>query len=181
MPDDDGEDATPFPKDSGPRGEEMAGNEVVGFWTRVMEQMAETAGEYRTRGWEVIEVHPGDVTPMSPEEDSSRWGLDVLVPDDELEQVRQAVEPDHAEFDEWEVFGTTAGGFVLLLLTIKDTSRDLVVFVPVYYRITDSVGIRTTARERGKIHTHLRPLTREPIITFTHDDPVLFFPSERGP
>ncbi|MFC6725160.1 hypothetical protein ACFQE1_12435 [Halobium palmae] len=33
-------------------------------WERVVDDMEATAAEYREEGWETLELHPGDVTPI---------------------------------------------------------------------------------------------------------------------
>jgi hypothetical protein len=142
-------------------------------WADLTAEVASIAAEYREEGWEVLEIHPGDVAPLSPGE-LERWGLDIVVPGNELESVQELI--NHAPVDELDVFRTVQGEVVLLLIAAKAPAAERVVLIPAYYREGDAVGIRAAARERGTIHVHLRPLTQKPVITFSHEQPELFFP-----
>jgi hypothetical protein len=143
------------------------------YWKDLAAEVAAVAAEYRDEGWEVLETHPGDVAPLPPGE-HDRWGLDVVVPGDELASVQELI--DDAPVDELDVFRTVQGEVVLLLIAAKATAAERAILVPVYYRESDAAPVRAAARERGIVHVHLRPLTQEPIVTFSHEQPELFFP-----
>ncbi len=148
---------------------------VLDAWPAMQEDVDALAAEFRDRGWDVIEIHPGDVVSLAPGE-HDRWGLDVLTPDDELEAVAAAVE--EAAFDELDVYRRVEGSYVFVLVVARDAPTERAILIPAYFRRDAAAPLRGYARERGEIHVHLRPLTRTPVITFSHDEPALFFPED---
>ncbi|MFT4890867.1 MAG: hypothetical protein ACI9YT_001788 [Halobacteriales archaeon] len=150
---------------------------VLGVWDDVLEDMEATAEEYRDEGWQVLEIHPGDVA--SPDgEEGGRWGLDVLVPDDEFEELEHLIEVEEFAFDESEVYRATGQGLVLLVVAILDHDTEVAVLFPAYYDVNQGRTMIERATGAGEMHTHLRPLDLENVVTFTHDDPSLFMPPE---
>lgn len=147
---------------------------VTEFWEDVLDDAEATADEYREAGWEPILVHPGDVTPMPP--DHERFGLDVLVPDDEYETVSEAVEADGAAFDGVEVFRAAAGGTVFLVVAVEDEASGRVVLVPAFYGVREAADTLAAARERGELPVHLRTLSNDETVTFEPSDPTPLFP-----
>lgn len=143
---------------------------VVEPWEAVMEDMSATAAGYREAGFSVLELHPGDVAV----ENDERYGLDVLVPGeeyDELERVAAAT-----EFESYEVYHATEAGMTFLLLVLTDPATEQAVCCPAYY---DDQAVEALARRshaEGVMYTHVRPLDDETRVTFTHEEPDLFFP-----
>lgn len=143
---------------------------VVEPWEAVMEDMAATATGYREAGYSVLELHPGDVAV----ENDERYGLDVLVPGeeyDELERVTAA-----ATFDSYEVYHAREAGMTFLLLVLTDPEAEQAVCCPAYYDDRDVEALERRSHAEGAMHTHVRPLDHETWVTFTHDEPDLFFP-----
>jgi hypothetical protein len=147
---------------------------VMDFWDEVVDDMEATAAEYRDNGWDPIEVHPGDVTALPP--DHERFGLDVLVPDNEYETISEAVESDDASFDSFEVFRASTGGTVFLVVAVEDADTGQVVLVPAFYAVREATDTLTAARERGELPVHLRPLSVDEAVTFEPADPEPLFP-----
>jgi hypothetical protein len=147
---------------------------VVEAWDRVVEDMAATAAEYRDDGWETVELHPGDVTPLPP--DHERFGLDVLVPGDEYETVSAMVTDDGAAFDEFEVFRAVQAGHVFLVVAVEDEAREQVLLVPAYYGIKDAEDTIEAVLEQDRFPVHVRPLTIEDVVTFEPSEPELLLP-----
>lgn len=168
-------DRTDTPDPSDPLAGQGADPAVIDTWTELQADIDAIASEYHDDGWETTEIHPGDVAVIEPGE-MDRWGIDVLVPDDELETVRQAAET--GAFDELEVYRTTEGEVVFLLIVARDEPTEHAILIPAYYHLPGGATLRTHATERGVIHVHLRPLTQNPIITFSHHEPELFFPGD---
>lgn len=150
-------------------------NRVLDVWEDVIEDMEETAEEYRDAGWEVLTIHPGDVAAPDGEK-SDRWGLDVLVPGDEFDELQHLMEEEAFAFDESEVYRGTGSGLVLLVVAILDHNTEVAILFPTYYDIEQGRPMIEQAMEAGEMRTHLRPLEVDNIITFTHDDPALFAP-----
>lgn len=148
--------------------------QVASHWEDVIEDMEATAGEYRDRDWETLELHPGDVTPLEPNEHSDRYGLDVLVPGSEFEELQSLVEAG-TTFDSYQVFRGRGSGFTLVLVVMEDTEGEQAVLFPAFFGSPQSDGMREAALERGAMHSHVRPLDKRATVTFTHDEPALFF------
>lgn len=149
---------------------------ILEAWEHVVEDMEATAAEYRERGWEVVDLHPGDVTALPPDHD--RFGLDVLVPGDEFDTVSELVTDDGAAFDEFEVFRAGRGGYVFLVVAVEDAAREQVVLVPAYYGIEDAEETLTGVREQGRFPLHVRPLTVDGVVTVEPSEPELLLPEE---
>jgi hypothetical protein len=151
---------------------------VLGVWDEVLEDMEATADEYRDEGWDVLEIHPGDVATPDGEE-GGRWGIDVLVPDDEFEELEALIEADFG-FDGSEVYRATAQGLVLLVVAVRDEESKQAVLFPAYYDVDRGRTMLERATAEGEMRTHLRPLDLQNVVTFTHDDPSLFTPPTEG-
>jgi len=147
---------------------------VLSSWERVVEDMEATAAEYRDDGWEVVELHPGDVTPLPPDHD--RFGLDVLVGGDEYETVSEMVTDDGAAFDEFEVFRAVQGGHVFLVVAVEDAAREQAVLVPAYYGIKDADDTIEAVLEGDTFPLHIRPLSIDDVVTVEPSDPSLLLP-----
>jgi hypothetical protein len=172
-----GGDANPDADEAIPGEKETFGkvSRVLDVWDDVLEDMEATAEEYRETGWDVLEIHPGDVA--SPDgEQGGRWGLDVLVPDDEFEELDHLMEVEEFAFDESEVYRATGQGLVLLVVAILDHDTEVAVLFPAYYDVNQGREMLDRAMAAGEMRTHLRPLDLENVVTFTHDDPALFAP-----
>ena len=147
---------------------------LVDHWDDMLADMEATATEYRDRGWDVLELHPGDVTALGPTEERDSFGLDVLVPGNEFDEL-EALVADGATFDSYQVFRGEGSGLVLLLIVMEDETDELAVVFPAYFSPAESSDMREAALSTGKMYSHVRPLDKREIVTFTHDDPSLFF------
>lgn len=177
MPEDQSDpDATPSTP-AGEVGDFGMVNRVLEVWDDVIEDMEATAETYREEGWEVLAIHPGDVA--SPDgEQGGRWGIDVLVPGDEFDELERLTEVESFSFDESEVYRATGPGLVLLVVAILDHDTEVAVIFPAYYDVDQARSMLNRATDAGEMRTHLRPLDLENVVTFTHDDPSLFMPPE---
>ncbi|WP_225741224.1 DUF7529 family protein [Halorussus halophilus] len=146
------------------------------FWEDVVADMEATAAEYEAEGWETLQLHPGDVTTLTPdpEEGDERFGLDVLLPNDEFDAVEERLEGG-AAFDAYEVYSATADALVLLVVAMEDHDGEFALLYPAYYDAQNSEAMLNAARAAGEMHTYLRTLTEE-TIEFTHADPSVFEP-----
>lgn len=150
-------------------------NRLMDVWDEVIADMEATAETYRDEGWQVLEIHPGDVAAPDGEQ-GGRWGLDVLVPGDEFEELERLIEVESFSFDESEVYRATRSGIVFLVVAILDHDTEVAVVFPAYYDVDRGRSMLGRATEAGEMHTHLRPLDLENVVTFSHDDPSLFMP-----
>lgn len=149
-----------------------AAGDIREHWDDLVGDMEATAEAFRERGWEVLELHPGDVTAVS----GDRWGFDVLVPDDEFARLAEWVET--CEFDEHDVYRATSR-LVFVLVVLQDADGQRAVCCPLYYGPEAADGLRELAEREGRIYTHVRRLSEE-YVTFTHENPDLFFPDANG-
>lgn len=148
---------------------------VASFWPNLLEDMAATAAEYAESNWEPLQLHPGDVTPVTGDA-VEHVGFDVLLPDDEFEALTGVID-DGASFDAFDVYTTTVGGVVFLLVAMEDPTTETAVLFPLYYRPGEDglAEVREHAEETGAVQTHLRRLAEDRYVTFTLDEPSLVF------
>lgn len=142
---------------------------LLEHWDELMADVASTAEIYREEGWDVLELHPGDVTALA---EPDEFGLDVLVPDDEFDELESWVA--EGRFGEFEVYRAESG-MVFLLVVTRDEANRRAVCLPAYYGFEAVTGLAERAEREGRFLTHVRRLDGER-VTFTHDDPAPFFP-----
>lgn len=150
-------------------GEHNPFSKVVDAWEAVVADMERTAAEYRDAGWDVVELHPGDVETVT----GTPFGFDVVVPGEEFEAVASVV--DTCEFTQDEVFRNDSGGVAYALVVVKDSDHEQAVCCPVYYELENAEDLIEDTKRAGVMYTHVRPLSRDQEVTFTHDDPERFF------
>jgi len=142
---------------------------VTERWEELLADADATAAEYREEGWETFAVRPGDVTPLS----GSPFGLDVLAPGDEFEALEALVED--VSFDTSHVYRADEGGVRFVVVAVEATADETVVVVPAFFDVDRAADLEERALEAGVMYTHVRPLSDDARVTFTHDDPELFF------
>ncbi|WP_435197365.1 DUF7529 family protein [Natronomonas sp. EA1] len=159
--------------------EQLPPEGVLGHWEAVIEDMAATAAEYRENGWEVVELYPGDVAPLSGQQETGdRYGIDLVVPGEDARTVRNLVTASDAAFDACSVFRAVETGIVFLIVAVEDHERELAVVFPAYYDSDDADArdMLEAATRNGEMRTHVRDLAGDAVSTFSHDDPELFYP-----
>ena len=144
------------------------------FWDDIISDMEATAAEYEAEGWDTLQLHPGDVTALVPDDDDDRFGIDVLIPDDEFADLETLLEGD-VSFDTYEAFRAMADGLVLFVVAMEDHDSEVAVLYPAYYDAKNARPMLTTAERAGQMHTYVRTLTNEQ-IEFTHNEPENFGP-----
>lgn len=137
-------------------------------WEAVIDDMEATASDYRSAGWTVIELHPGDVTVIS----GKQHGFDVLVPDNEFDQLQAAV--SGTEFDNTELYRAQDEGVTFVLAVTVDTESEVAVCCPLYFDRQNAMELYEQA-DSG-LTTAIRTLADEQTISIDYDDPGLFFP-----
>lgn len=153
--------------------------DVVSRWDLVIEEMGTTAADHEAEGYETVQLHPGDVNVSAGEKPNANPGIDVLVPGEEFERLRDAVE--NRAFDSYEVFRTTDNGIVFLLVVLTDAAEEVAVFVPAYYDEADTDELQIAVRgDDGTLTTHVRPLEHGERVEFDHENPEPFFPEGYG-
>lgn len=137
-----------------------------------MDDAEATAAEYDEKGYRTLLVHTGDVTPLT----NVPFGLDVLAPGDEFEALESLVE--EASFDTSHVYRNEEGGARFFIVVVEGTDADgegVAVVVPAFLDIDGSDPLEERATDAGVMYTHVRPLSDDSRVTFTHEDPSLFF------
>lgn len=152
-----------------------AHSRAMPHWENVIADMETTAAEYEGDGWETVQLHPGDVTPLWLEKDGE-FGLDVLVPDNEFEEVEELMEGD-VSFDSFEAYRALADRIVFAVIVMEDHDSEVAVLYAVYYDVQGAEEMLADATDAGEMHSFIRTLS-EDRIQFTHDDPALFRPTE---
>lgn len=145
-----------------------ASAEIREHWDDLIGDAEATADEFEAAGWETLVCHPGDVTVTEIE----RFGIDVLLPDDEYATLESWVED--GSFDSFDVYRVETG-IVFLLVVAKDEVAERAVCLPAYYDFGDLKTLFDGAHEHGGIPIYVRNLT-EAFVTFTPDRPALLLP-----
>jgi hypothetical protein len=141
---------------------------VHDHWEDIVADMEATAETYRERGWETLELHPGQVWPQFDDD-----ALDVLVPDSEYEALVEFV--DAGDVDDYEVFRAEVAT-VFFLLVLRDERRERAVFVPGYYDFGH--GKKLYYGLDGALALTVHRLRRDGTVAFALDDPEPLFPEE---
>ena len=144
-------------------------SDVADRWQELLVDADATAAEYRETGWEALVVRPGDVTPL----DGDPFGLDVLAPTEEVETLEELVAD--VTFDTSHVLRAEEGGVRFCIVAVEAGEDEVAVVVPVFYDVDEAASLAERAREEGVTYTHVRPPSDDARVTFTHDDPSLFF------
>jgi hypothetical protein len=142
--------------------------QVVGYWDDVINDMEVTADEYREAGWDIVELHPGDVVVLDD------GGFDILVPDDEFDQLTEII--DSATLDDSRVFHAEDDGIAFVLTVVLDSEREVGVCCPLYYNLQNVDDLRKQANREDRVGMSVRTLSNDRSVTISHDDPELFFP-----
>jgi hypothetical protein len=134
------------------------------------------AGDHRDAGRETVVVPPLDVGVLA----DVTFGLEVLTPPERFADLAGVV--DAATLHTSHVYRTDADDARLLIVLQEGTlpatddaaAADLSMFVPAVLPLpADALAAR--AREAGVMYTHVRPPADDGRVTFTHEDPSLFF------
>jgi hypothetical protein len=142
------------------------------WWEMLLDDAAATAAEYEDRGWETLELHTADVTPLDGEFDD-RVGLSVLVPDDEFETLRNTFAG--SDIDGFEAYRTEVMGYVALLLVLEDETDQRAVVVPVYYSTGEDAAenLFAQALADGELSVYLRNLAEDRVaVTLADPEPL---------
>jgi hypothetical protein len=156
-------------------------DEVPSHWEQVMTDMAATAEEYRERGWDAHEVHPGDVGLFADRDAEGRTGIDLLAPDNEFDPVAEAFDAAGG-FEDAQVFRADTSGSVYFVVALESAATETAVLLPAHYSPPENEEFMDMIYEEGEVRIHVRPLNERRVLTFTHEDPSLFLPDhgERG-
>ncbi|MFD1514897.1 DUF7529 family protein [Halomarina rubra] len=140
------------------------------YWEDIVADMEVTAEEYRERGWETLELHPGQVWP-----DFDARAFDVLLPDSEYEALVEFV--DAGDVDDYDVFRAEVA-MVFFLLVLRDEERKRAVFVPGYYDFGHGKKLYHSLDDGETLGVSAHRLKRDGTVEFALEHPEPFFPED---
>lgn len=153
-------------------------------WPELLDDAEGIAAEYEDEGWQTVVVPTGDVTPMT----GDPFGFNVLAPGDVFRTLQDLVE--EVTFHSSHVYRHEEGGARFYIVVVEGTSGgvdedgasdggdaegDVAVVVPTYLTVDAASMLQEPAEAAGAMYTHVRPLSNDERVTFSHDDPDLFF------
>lgn len=149
-------------------------DDEMSWWDHLLADAAAEAERYGEKGWETLELHPGDIT-LRPDDDGEAV-LDALVPDNEFEQLADGATEG---VDSYRVFRSTPADVVALLVVLEATDQQHAMFVPGYFRPDDHQAGKTlrNALDDGVLTLRLRTLTDDR-VEVQLDEPELLVPED---
>ena len=146
-----------------------------GAWQRTLEDMEAMADELREEGWTVITTAAGHTAPTNPDaSESDRFGFVHVVPDNDAEELEDAVET--GGFPKYRVFRNEMEGRIFMVTQLLDPESQTVVLVAGNFQMRHAPGMVKTALEEDEMYTHIQRLDKTHIASFRHDDVEKFFP-----
>jgi hypothetical protein len=142
-------------------------------WKQLIVEMEQSAEEHRKAGWRTAVLHPT----ASGVLDEGEPGIGVVVRREEFDGLDEIV--SIREIDEYEVLRADLPGEIQLLTILYSADGDAAIFVPSAVDADRLDGLR--AAVDGTFYTHVTPPEDDATITFSHDDPTLFFPGTERP
>lgn len=137
-------------------------------WSNLMDDLENTADEYRERGWDVLPIHAGDVVTLP-----DRVAIDVLAPGDEFETLQEMI--GDFDPDNFSVYtgGSDTATFALVIAEDEDCSS--AVCCPVFVMGPDVSELRNSSKQAGFVQIQIRPLSDDDSVVFRIDEPELLF------
>jgi hypothetical protein len=142
-------------------------------WKQLVVEMEQSATEHRNAGWETVVCHPA----ASGVVDDGEPGFGVVVSREEFDALDRAASSH--EVDEYEVLRADLPGEIHLLVILYTADGDVALFVPAALEADRLDGLRAVVD--GTFYSHVTPPEDDATVSFTHDDPSLFFPGSERP
>jgi hypothetical protein len=142
-------------------------------WKQLVLEMEESAEEHRKAGWRTAILHPTASGVIDGEEP----GLGVVVPRTEFDGLDEIVSV--REIDEYEVLRADLPGEIQTLTILYSADGEAAIFVPAAVDADRLDGLRAVVSDT--FYTHVTPPEDDATVSFTHDDPSLFFPGTEQP
>jgi len=144
-------------------------DELESNWQTLVAEMENLASELSSEGWEPVVLRPGDISAV---DDPDNFGLHVLIPDNEFEELETLVDQG-ATFDAFEIYKNAGDTYVYAIVVVRDAGTGSAVLYPIYYTATKREKMANRSKERGELRTCFRTLSDSRIV-ITHD-PEAFF------
>lgn len=144
--------------------------EASEYWDRMLEDVSASAEEHRRAGYRTVVLHPE----ASGTVDRGEPGIAAVVPQEEFEDLDGVVSV--REVDGYEVLRGEVPGRVHVLVQFYTADGDAVVLLPT---AVDRDALTALAGAVGEtFYLHVTPPGDDETVTFTLDDPSLFFPDQ---
>lgn len=143
------------------------------FWDTLIEEMEGIAQEYTENGWETVTIKPGDVTVVASEH-ADIAGIDVLVPRSTFETVDEYYDAERTDEESYQVYRREIGEGAMLVVVIEDANQEVAILYPALLSSEDMDRLRNDIESSLDIHTRIRPLSKDRIVTVRHENPSLF-------
>lgn len=153
--------------------EEIPDGAMENHWKQLIVEMEQSAEEHRKAGWRTAILHPT----ASGVVDDGEPGIGVVVRREEFDGLDDLVSIH--EIDEYEVLRADLPGEIQTLTILYSEDGEVAVFVPTAVDQDRLEGLRAVVGDT--FYTHVTPPEDDATITFTHDDPSLFFPGAQLP
>jgi hypothetical protein len=142
-------------------------------WKQLVMEMETSAGEHRNAGWETVVLHPE----ASGVLDDGEPGLAVVVPREEFDELDRAASSH--EIDEYEVLRADFADEIHVLTILYTADAEVAIFLPAALDADRLDGLRAVVD--GTFYSHVTPPDDDATVSFTHDDPSLFFSGTERP
>jgi hypothetical protein len=142
-------------------------------WKQLVLEMEQSAEEHRKAGWRTAVLHPTASGVIDDEEP----GVGVVVRREEFDGLDEIVSVH--EIDEYEVLRADLPGEIQFLTILYSADAEVAIFIPAAVDEDRLEGLRAVID--GTFYTHVTPPEDDATVSFTHDDPSLFFPGAEMP
>lgn len=142
-------------------------------WKQLVLEMEQSAEGHRKAGWSTTVLHPEASGVLQGEEP----GIGVVVSREEFEALDEVVSTH--DIEEYEVMRADLPGEIQTLTILYTADGEFAIFVPAALDADRLNGLRAVVSEA--FYTHVTPPEDDATISFTHDDPSLFFPGAEMP
>lgn len=137
-------------------------------WKQLVLEMEESADKHHRAGWGTTVLHPT----ASGAVDDPEPGIGIVVSREEFEAVDEVV--NTRSVAEYEVLRADIPGEVQFLVILFTADAEEAIFLPAAVATDPLADLRETVGD--ELYTHVTPPEDDATVSFTHDDPDLFFP-----
>ncbi|PSP99202.1 hypothetical protein BRC89_05300 [Halobacteriales archaeon QS_4_70_19] len=153
--------------------EEIPDGATGTHWKQLVLEMEESASRHGKSGWDTLTLHPT----ASGVVDDPESGIGVVVDREEFEGLDALV--SRRQVNEYEVLRADLPDEIQVLVILYTADAEAAVFLPAAVDADRLDDLREQVDE--KLFTHVTPEDDDETVSFTHDDPSLFFPGTEMP
>jgi hypothetical protein len=156
------------PDDGATNPEPVPEGATENHWKQLVLEMEESADKHQRAGWGTTVLHPT----ASGAVDDPEPGIGIVVPREEFETLDGVVSTRAVE--EYEVLRADLPGETQFLVILFTADAEQAVFLPAAVATDSLDDLRGTVGDA--LYTHVTSPEDDATVSFTHDDPDLFFP-----